>query len=295
MKFHPYSEIFPLIEGVELDSLIEDIKAYGLREKIWLFEGKILDGRNRFLACKKADVKPLYRKFTGKDALAFVVSANIQRRHLTIEQRAFAAARIANMRQGERTDLASGEARSQTDAAEDLGVSRSSLQRAKKVLDQGSKALLTATESGEVGLAKAAAVVDLPKSEQLKAATQKPVAQPEPESSEPERPEDDPDEDEKLAAMERELNSSMEKVMRSDDKLSGSYDEIKRLTAELAVVKISRDGYMNGKTTMTNLLKAEQRKTAKQTKRIAELEKENTKLREQLDALRERVAIMEAQ
>ena len=54
--------------------LTEDIKAHGLREKIWIYEGKILDGRNRFLACQKARVRPQFRKFTGKDPLAFIIS-----------------------------------------------------------------------------------------------------------------------------------------------------------------------------------------------------------------------------
>lgn len=43
------------------------------------------------------------------------------------------AARLADMEQGQRTDLASNEATSQSAAAEALNVSRSSVQRADKV------------------------------------------------------------------------------------------------------------------------------------------------------------------
>lgn len=282
MKFHPYSEIFPLIEGAEFDALVADIKEHGLREKIWLYDGKILDGRNRFLACKKAGVKPLTRKFTGKDALAFVVSLNIARRHLTVEQRAFAGARIANLQRGDNQHTARA-ATSQKEVAEQLGVSTDSIQRAKKVIEQGSKSLQHAAESGEVPLKKAAAVVDLPKSEQLKAATQKPS---EPEFTEPERPDDDADEDAALAAAEADLARRIDAVMGADDKLTEARAQLKQQAALIGTLEVTRDGYMRGKEAVTQLLKAEQRKTAK-------LEKENTKLREQLEALQERIAIME--
>lgn len=97
---------------------------------------------------------------------------------------------------------------------------------------------------------------------------------------EPERP-DDVDEDAALEAAEREYMASAEKALGTD-----AMAEIKRLTAELASVKLSRDGYMDGKATITKMLKSEQRKTAKLEKRVKELEREN-------QSLRERVAIME--
>jgi hypothetical protein len=81
-------------------------------------------------------------------------------------------------------------------------------------------------------------------------------------TKEPERP-DDSDEDAHIAAAEAELAASIDKVMASDDRLAAAYAEIKRLTAELAVVKLSRDGYMNGKEAVTKLLKAAQRQIAR--------------------------------
>lgn len=283
MNFHPYSEVFPLIEGNEFEALVEDIKTHGLREKIWLYEGKILDGRNRFLACKKAKTKPLFRKYAGKNPLAFVVSANVHRRHLTESQRAMAAARVANMTQGARTDLASIEAKSQTDAATTLNVGRSSVQRARKVVEQGSKALQQAVENGEVSVSKAASVVDLPKSEQLAAAKEKPKAI---EPDDPPREDGEPDEDEKLAATEKELTASIDKVMLADDRLAAAYTEIKRQAAEIAVLKLSRDGYMNGKATITRLLKSEQTKCEKLARQLQQANSE-------IEKLRERVSIME--
>jgi hypothetical protein len=258
MRFHPYSEIFPLIEGDDFDSLVADIKEHGLREKIWLYDGKVIDGRNRFLACQKAKVKPQYREFKGKDegALAFVISANVNRRHLTPQQRAMAAARIATMRQGERTDIAPRDAMSQTDAAEELDVSRRSVQRAKQVIEKGSAALQAAVESGEVPLKKAATVVDLPKKEQLAAAKAKP------EKNEPEfqeRYEFDEKDDEVIAIAEREYQASIDKVMDSDDRLVKANEEIKRLTGLVAVLTRTRDQYMTSYGEAVKMVKRLQR------------------------------------
>jgi hypothetical protein len=90
--FHPLAERFPLMERDDLFKLADDILAHGLLEPITLFEGKILDGRNRYLACKElATFKLTHAHFrhlpAGLDPLAFVISANIHRRHLTAEQK----------------------------------------------------------------------------------------------------------------------------------------------------------------------------------------------------------------
>lgn len=64
----------------EFDELVADIKAHGVREPIWLFESKILDGRNRYSAAQGAGVDCPTRSYDGDDPLSFVVSANLRRR-----------------------------------------------------------------------------------------------------------------------------------------------------------------------------------------------------------------------
>ena len=65
MKPHPYADILPLLEGEAFDALVADIRANGLLEPITLYEGMILDGRNRWNACKAAGVEPQFREFDG--------------------------------------------------------------------------------------------------------------------------------------------------------------------------------------------------------------------------------------
>lgn len=53
MEAHKFADIFPMIEGNELEVLKNDIQEHGLLNPIVLYEGKILDGRNRFKACEE--------------------------------------------------------------------------------------------------------------------------------------------------------------------------------------------------------------------------------------------------
>jgi ParB-like chromosome segregation protein Spo0J len=87
-NWHPIADLFPMIEKEELDLLAKDIKLNGLNNPITIFEGKVLDGRNRAKACKQAGVTPSVISFTGSDAIGWVLSQNLQRRNLNSSQRA---------------------------------------------------------------------------------------------------------------------------------------------------------------------------------------------------------------
>lgn len=166
---HPIANTFPLIDGPELDQLIDDIRAHGLREPILLYQGNVLDGRNRLRACEAAGVDPVFRDFEGDDPLGYVVSLNVHRRHLTESQRAMVAARIANLRQGARTDLTnlpSVGGRSQADAAAMLNVGTRSVERAAAVQDAGDASLVAAVDAGRVRVSAAREIARLPVEEQ---------------------------------------------------------------------------------------------------------------------------------
>src|SRR5580693_4242697 len=84
-KPHPICLLMPSADEDELHSLTDDIRAHGLLDPIVLFEKRILDGRNRAAACESAGRQPRYVEFEGtrEEALMFVVSHNLKRRHLT--------------------------------------------------------------------------------------------------------------------------------------------------------------------------------------------------------------------
>ena len=152
MDFHEYADLFPMMRPEELKGLVEDIKQSGLIKPIVLFENKVLDGRNRFLACGEAGVKPQYDQYKGDDPIGFVVSMNLQRRHLNETQRAVVGEKIANMRQGERTDIepiADLQKVSLDNAAELVNISKRTISNVRKV-KQESPDLMPQLESVEM-------------------------------------------------------------------------------------------------------------------------------------------------
>jgi ParB-like chromosome segregation protein Spo0J len=91
LREHPYASLFPLVQGSDFNDLVEDVRQHGVREPIALHHRPILDGRNRYRAAQAAGVPCLTRVCKGYDPAAFVVSANIHRRHLTEQRRGLIA------------------------------------------------------------------------------------------------------------------------------------------------------------------------------------------------------------
>jgi hypothetical protein len=110
LPIHPAAELFPLMSEAELAALGKDIRKHGLTSSIAVWsDGKspeqLLDGRGRLDAIE-IEIGPAIigppSVIAGKDFLAvnkvivldrsvdpyaFVISANIHRRHLTVEQK----------------------------------------------------------------------------------------------------------------------------------------------------------------------------------------------------------------
>lgn len=94
-EFHEVASLFPLMSDEEFKTLVKDIKDNGLHESIYLYEGKIIDGRNRYKACHEAGVEPRFCDWDGNGCLVhFVVSLNMNRRHLTASHKAAASIEI---------------------------------------------------------------------------------------------------------------------------------------------------------------------------------------------------------
>jgi hypothetical protein len=95
MENHRISNIFPAMEADEFTALKADIAANGLREPIWTYQGAIIDGRHRERACRELGLEAATREWDGHGSLiAFVVSLNLRRRHLSTGQRAMIAVAI---------------------------------------------------------------------------------------------------------------------------------------------------------------------------------------------------------
>ena len=99
-EVHPTAARFPIMSKEQLAALTEDIKKNGLIEPIVLTaDGKTLvDGRNRYTACEKADVKPEFHKLSSAMSEAqiidFISSKSMERRDLDPGQRALLAVHL---------------------------------------------------------------------------------------------------------------------------------------------------------------------------------------------------------
>jgi hypothetical protein len=167
-QFHPFADIFPMLGEDRLRDLAHDIKNRGLLDDIILYEGQILDGRCRYLACEIASVEPEFQDYIGDDPLSFVVSRNLHRRHLTESQRAVAAARLADLKPGANQHSQGLPIGS---AAELLNIGARTVARAKEVLRCGVPELVRAVERGKISVSAAAKPCALPEAEQRELAT----------------------------------------------------------------------------------------------------------------------------
>jgi ParB-like chromosome segregation protein Spo0J len=178
---HPICLLMPSADEDELQSLIDDIRAHGLLDPIVLFEKRILDGRNRAAACESAGLAPRYVEFQGtrEEALMFVVSHNLKRRHLTKQAIAdtLVDAEDFNLHYelGEaaaRSDIKMSAHKPKTASSRDLvkaaggAVSREMINATRKVKEKAEPELREAVKRGRIGVQDAAKVTDLPPEQQ---------------------------------------------------------------------------------------------------------------------------------
>jgi hypothetical protein len=182
-EIHPLADIFPMMSEEAFQELKADIAANGLSEWGTLFEGKILDGRNRYRACCELGIEMDFMECSdevnetkGFDPLQFVVSKNLHRRHLDESQRAMVGARLRTLfdeqakerqkiRKGEQSgasvenlpQLKKGRSRDKAGAA--FAVSGKSIDAATKVLKEGTPEQIAAVDQGKVAVSKAAAEI----------------------------------------------------------------------------------------------------------------------------------------
>ena len=171
MQFHPVANVFPMMEGAELQALADSIRANGQREAIWLHpDGSILDGRNRYRACAMCSppIEPKTRKWAGEKGseISFVIDLNLKRRHLNESQRAMVAARLEGLGHGgDRSKMPIGSlTRAQASAA--MGVGERTTARAREVIEKATPEVIAQIDAGDMPVSFAATIADAPKETQ---------------------------------------------------------------------------------------------------------------------------------
>lgn len=178
---HELSRAFPDMSADQFDRLCSDIKANGLLHPVVLFEGQILDGRHRYLACRKVGVSPRFEDYAGSDPVAYVTSENAARRHLTPSQIAHAVAAMAGWEREQARkrrahgETAPGKRLAPTDAkrsddgesgrvrevlASKAGVGVKTVERAIKVRERGTDALNAKVAAGAITVNEAEKIAE---------------------------------------------------------------------------------------------------------------------------------------
>lgn len=90
---HPIADVFPMIpeDSKQWEELKYSILDIGQQNPIVLYDGMVLDGRNRLKACIEMEVEPKFINFEdtgydGDDIEWYVLAQNAHRRHLTKDQ-----------------------------------------------------------------------------------------------------------------------------------------------------------------------------------------------------------------
>ncbi len=182
MVFHDAANIFP-IDDENIAALADDIRANKQQVAIELLDGKVLDGRRRWLACKMAGKVPITRDVEVDDPVTYVLSLNLHRRHLSPTQLSMVGARAREIydkqakerqqvRKGKQAgsspanlpELSKGDSRDQVGRA--VGVSGKSIDAATIVLRKGTPKLVAAVEADKLAVSTASRVATFPAQEQ---------------------------------------------------------------------------------------------------------------------------------
>lgn len=276
-KQHPLSAAYPAMQANEYRALLDSITEIGVQSPITLYEGQIIDGWHRYRAATDLGMECPTVELGDVDPRDFAKSQGA-RRNITASQNALAITAIYAWRPigkpvSSNSAVTAELPKTTKQLAAIAGVGTRTIEQAKAVHAGGVQAVQDAVKTGAVSVETAAAVAKLPAKEQKKIAAQgpeamraaaKPAPVVEPESEAP--PDDDGPSEEELAinaAAEAADRALMATLLDSDAPLAALAEENKQLKAEIAQLKLARDGYMNRCNEAIALVKARDRQIAK--------------------------------
>jgi len=264
LKQHPLSAAWPPMPDDEFQLLVDSIDDLGVLNPITIADGMVLDGWNRYRAATQLLMPcPQVHFDESMDIVKFVDAQNDSRRHITKSQRAAAVVIMHGYVRPNRpkNKQVPGTYLSTVAAlAAEAGVGDKTI---KDAIAADKAGLIDDVRTGKMTAKAAAKKARASKPKKDKPAAKPAKAKPAKDESAPQEHADDGPDAAELAANEMAVKADMDaiqKILDADDKLATAYAEIKRLNAELAVVKLARDGYMNQTVELIRRVKAFQRK-----------------------------------
>lgn len=181
LKQHPIGAAFPPLSVAAFVELSLDLKKNGLHNPITLFEGRVLDGWNRYRCCTSHKVKMKFAEYTGDDPIGFAVSQNLIRRHLDRTAKLTLARRLLveeKKQAAKRQRLSKGRGKkvppiggtlkgtAASKVGKAVGVSARSIERASAIDKRAIKEVREAVDDGTISLGEGERIAKLPKKEQ---------------------------------------------------------------------------------------------------------------------------------
>jgi len=240
LELHPLCTFFPRMSDAEFNSLKDNIQCNGQTYPIYTLDGLILDGGNRYRALCELDIEPVIIEYTGSNPAQFILSSNLHRRHLTQGQSAAIVSASQSWINAHQTEF---NLPSPTTAPEDTpaarakqsGVGHRTQQLADKLVKEAPAELVKEVLDGKKSLNKAIKEISPPKP-----VASKPETAPVIEQEYKEINQDQLSgiaqlngmiEEQRVAIKALEAdNDALLKVFESDDQVSASLEEVKRLT-----------------------------------------------------------------
>src|SRR5262245_50445341 len=179
LRAHPIAELVPYMTPDQYSALLDDIRKHGLRMSVVMYEGMVLDGRHRARAWYDIhgnwDVPSGEFKGTMEEAIAFVRSHNIKRRHLKPSQIAYYEAQAAafwNPQHG-RPKKNPRVSQTQRQIAKEAGVDIETIALAAKAV-RAAPEVGPYLRDGKISVNRALKVAKLPEEERFDALTKPP-------------------------------------------------------------------------------------------------------------------------
>ncbi|MFM9926915.1 hypothetical protein VLK31_28290 [Variovorax sp. H27-G14] len=169
---HPLSAAFPAMSVAEYTELLDSISDIGVQNAITLYEGKVLDGWNRYRAATETGIECPTVEFTGDDPVRFVRAQNKHRRHLSAGAWALVEVALNAWRptgRPEKGELSSPFQAANEQMAANVGVTVRTIQHAKVVEASAAPEVKEAVMTGAVSVKDAASIAKLPKEDQAAA------------------------------------------------------------------------------------------------------------------------------
>jgi hypothetical protein len=272
LEQHTLSAAFPSMGDIEFDALSKSIAKVGLLNPIVLFEGKVIDGWHRYLACTDEGIELKTINLADDiDPQEYVIAQNKERRHLTQSQLATAAIKVYEWHSEGNNNLPNsaqyaeladdnkindlGNVKTSAQIAEIAGVSTRTIEQAKQVETKATPEIKAKVQSGEISVSTAVnQMANKPKDSADKySLLQETISNLQ----------------EALNELTKNLedaiaeNETLLKAFEADDKLTEALAEAKKYRELFAIERRMKEGEVNAKNEYIKKVKSLERQLAK--------------------------------